>query len=244
MSGITIQDTVTICPVCNERNDFLDIRCCACGAYIRDRVPSIHLFHTLWLLLETPGIAFLRVARSEQKNYVFVLFALSGPFLASLMLFALSAGSFHPRFESLLGLLLIWGLPTGLAVNTAVSVCIMAFHSKSFGVRLSYRNASALQAFAVAPLVLASVVFLPVALALFGNNYFFPLPQLYKPIAFWLLACFQIACILWSVYLTVRYQSALGESNMIAVLKAGVAVVVFGIFIALESSLLKLVYFS
>ena len=78
---------------------------------MRERVPALDLFATLWGMIETPASTALRIGRSEQKNYTHLLFALTGPIFFALALFAARTGDTTMPF----GLLLL-----GIAVGGPV----------------------------------------------------------------------------------------------------------------------------
>lgn len=233
------------CTVCKTENDSLALRCTKCGAYIRDRVPALQLFSTLWMLIEAPGAACMRIAYSEQKNYVYLLFFLSGPTLAAIMLFVISAGAYNPRFERLLFIILLWGTASGVIAGATAAIAAKAVEKGKRNRRhRSFRLTAALDAYAHAPLLFASVVLLPIELAVFGQYLFFGLPQLYKPELFWILISLHSLCAAWSLLLLFGFHRRLGDGRIEASLKTLASLVAYGGIVVLGSALIKSIYFT
>ncbi|MDT8325579.1 MAG: hypothetical protein RRA94_15805 [Bacteroidota bacterium] len=209
----------TSCPSCGEENSILDLRCRDCGAFIRDRVPAMNLFSALWGMIERPAATLLRFARSEQKNYVHVLFALTGPLLIAVLLAALRAGDRGMAFGYALAAIAVLGPFAGLLFLAIVAWISNRALRLFLGVQLGYRLVAGYIAYAAAPLMWASVIVLPLQLGLFGLTLFSDNPAAWsiRPVPFWLLAALDGIAVLWTFFLLplglrahgVRYARAL-----------------------------------
>jgi len=195
--------TILECSVCHSINDHLLLKCAQCGAVLRDRVANVNLFSTMYSLMESPWFAFQKIERSEQKNYVFVLFTVAGPIFLAAMYFFSSlpnrSESFGEIFLVLFGIGLMFGL-VFLTFQTFVLKFILRVFVKT---SISFSSLSALVAYAMTPYAIASSIILPLQLGifgvlLFGNN---PAPFEYRSLEFWLLAGIDIVLFLWSTFL-------------------------------------------
>ncbi len=190
------------CPVCNERLFFLRTRCEHCGAQVQERVPNLDLFHTVYMVLENPSRVFATIARSEQKNYVYLLFSLAGFGLGGAALWIARAGEHSSNF-AFIPVTLGWSGPVaGLATFSLVAVIFKVFFRSPYDT-ITYRQAAALLAYALVPLVASVALIFPVELAVFGKLLFSfdPSPYAYKPTAFLVLAGLDTLAVLWSVAL-------------------------------------------
>ena len=199
--GVTIR-----CPVCGSVTDGLPSTCGACGAFVQDRVPALNLFETLLGLIERPGATFLRIARSEQKNYVYTLFAGIGPLLLAAAFALARAGDKHLHFGIILVLLIGGGPLLGLLFFSPAAWLIGAANRIVWKVRLPFRATAAAVAYGMFPLLFGAFVVLPVQVALFGPYLFSlnPAPWLLKPTPFWTLAGVDALFLVWSLLLLPR----------------------------------------
>lgn len=209
-----------ICPSCGTENSVLALRCHDCGAFIRDRVPSLNLFSVLWGMIESPYATFLLIARSEQKNYVHLLFALQGPLLLAAALTAARAGDLNLSFGILLVFVGIGGPLLGLVLFPVGTLLMRLFLRRVSRIELQYRDLAAFIAFGLSPLMWASVIVLPLQLGLFGLTLFSTNPPgwLVQPVPFWMLASLDVVALLWSVLLLPRSLTVYGMSYGRAIL--------------------------
>jgi hypothetical protein len=156
---------------CATENDRLLTRCAACGAYLHDRVAALNLFSTAWGVLEAPGTALQRVARSEQKNYVMLLFAAGGPAITACALVFFLRGSGGAEFAVLFSLIGVAGPILGIALWFAVASVTSVVWRPLFP-RRSWRTVTAVIAYSLVPVVLFSITVLPAALAVYGGTLF------------------------------------------------------------------------
>ena len=195
-----------VCPSCGAENTALDLRCHACGAFIRDRVPVLNLFSVLWGMIESPAATYLRIARSEQKNYVHLLFALMGPLLLSIILAAARAGDLDIPFGIMLTLIGAVGPLLGLVLLPLGAMVQRTILQRAMPRALRYRDAAAFIAYGLSPMMWASVIVLPLQLGLFGLTLFSVNPPGWQvqPLPFWMLASLDAVAVIWSVLLLPR----------------------------------------
>jgi hypothetical protein len=207
--GVTIQ-----CPVCGSVTDGLPPTCGACGAFVQDRVPALNLFATFLGLIERPGATFLRIARSEQKNYVYTIFAGIGPLLLALALAIARVGDGRLHFGLVLILLLAGGPLFGLLLLSPAAWLVGKTNRVVWKLRVPFRATASAVAWALFPLLLCSTVVLTVQVGLFGSFLFSqnPAPWALKATAFWALAGVDGACLLWALLLLPRGFAPYGLS--------------------------------
>ncbi|PLX23173.1 MAG: hypothetical protein C0600_15415 [Ignavibacteria bacterium] len=194
------------CPSCGAESSVLDLRCGSCGAYIRDRVPALNLFSTLWGIIESPETTFLRIARSEQKNYTFLLFALTGPVLVALVLAAARVGDTDTPFSYVLLACVAAGPVFGLLAFVAATAALRSVFRVSTGARLRFRQTGAYAAFGISPLLWTSVIVLPLQLGIFGVLLFSTNPPAWQtqPLPYWSFVGIDLLALLWSMVLLPR----------------------------------------
>jgi hypothetical protein len=192
-----------VCPLCGSATDALLPTCRSCGAFVQDRVAAINLFETVFGLVDDPAAAFRRIARSEQKNYVFLLFAGAGPVLVALCCAAAATGNAHVHFGLILAAIVVGGPPAGLLLLTPAAWAAGALNALLWKLRLPFRATAAMLAYALFPVVLASCIILPIQVAVFGADLFSarPAPWTLKPVAFWTLAGMDALLLLWCAWL-------------------------------------------
>ncbi|MBE0645195.1 MAG: hypothetical protein IH600_14020 [Bacteroidetes bacterium] len=191
------------CPSCGVDNFTLQLRCSDCGAYVRDRVPALDLFSTLWGMLEQPTATALRIGRSEQKNYTHLLFALCGPLFFAAMLFVARVGDTTMPFGYLLLGVVAVGPVLGLLLLAAASLLQRLLFRLFFGVILRYRETAAWVAWSLTPMMWASVIVFPIQLSVFGLILFStnPAPWQLLPLPFWMLGILSMISVIWSLLL-------------------------------------------
>jgi hypothetical protein len=154
-------------------------------------------------MIERPAATLLRFARSEQKNYVHLLFALTGPLLIAATLSVLRAGDRGLAFGYILLAVAVLGPFAGLILLSLVSWLAASALRIALGLRLGYRLAAGYIAYAAAPLMWASVIVLPLQLGVFGITLFSSNPAAWslQPLPFWLLAGLDGVAVLWTLLL-------------------------------------------
>jgi hypothetical protein len=197
-----------ICGACGGKNSPLALRCDACGAYLRDRVPALDLFSTLWGIVESPRATFLRIARSEQKNYTHVLFAGTGPVLVAAVFAAMKVGDAGVSFAELLAGI-VFAAPVAGLFHGILAALLMMLLFRLRKMKLRYRDAAAGLAWSLSPLCWLSVLILPLQLGIFGLTLFSDNPSAWnvQPLPYWLLATVYAAAVIWTIVLLLRSQT-------------------------------------
>ncbi|MBN1447919.1 MAG: hypothetical protein JXA28_08305, partial [Bacteroidetes bacterium] len=140
-------------------------------------------------MIEAPRKTFLRVARSEQKNYVHVLFALIGPLILTALFSAARIGDHGVAFGIILLVLCSGGPLFGLLLLPATAVFMTSILRRWVGLQLRYRDTAACIAYGLSPLMWMSVIVLPLQLGIFGITLFSVNPPAWimQPLPFWML---------------------------------------------------------
>jgi hypothetical protein len=181
-------------------------------------------------MIEAPADTLLRFARSEQKNYVHVLFALLGPLFMALALVLAGAGDRELSFATMLFVIGAGGPVLGLLIYPLVALTAVRMLGWFYGLDLRYRLVAGYIAYASTPLMWCSVLLLPLQLAIFGITLFSTNPPGWSllPLPFWLLAGLEIVALVWSVLLIPFSLRAHGVSYGRALLFS--VIVVFAVF--------------
>ncbi|MGD0339365.1 MAG: Yip1 family protein [Bacteroidota bacterium] len=218
------------CPVCTTRNGDLSVVCSKCGGYLQARVQTLDLFDTLWALTESPKKTFKRICLSEQKNYIHFLAAVSGIGVGFTWLWRVHGGWF---FENNLQLLILTGILAGPVIGIILLYLVSFFYfcfarlMKGAG---RFRDAKAVLAYAMVPLMLATIFILPLELGFFGIYFFTanPSPMILKPVAYIVLISLDGLSVLWSFILLVigtRVLFAKGRITSIVLSLCALAVI-------------------
>lgn len=202
---MTVRTTIA-CPICNCENNGLRTTCEKCGAFIQDRLPKLDLFATIYHLLDEPSAAFHRIARSEQKNYTYTLFACAGIAFTAVLFTLAKAGNVQTNFIFTFAKLVLLSPVVGLAVCSLISLFVWQMNTRVWKVAISFRVCAAIFAFTLIPIIASALLVLPIELGLFGEILFSdnPPPWIVKPGAFYLLSGLDAAAFLWTVILFFR----------------------------------------
>lgn len=193
---------VRICPVCNTRNSVLKVTCVSCGGYIQDRITSLHLFETLWMLIESPATAMQRIVVAQQKNYVFPLQMLFGLAYVSFVFWYANIGLLIKDLQVILALVLILGPITGIVIIMLLSlVAFISFQIRNLS--LNYRDVRAVISYAGFPVILSVLFIFPVEVGIFGMYLFTnePSPFSINPVVWGIIAGLDGILIVWSIVL-------------------------------------------
>ncbi len=203
------------CTICGSENDILRLSCADCGATLRDRVAALNLFETAFAVLAEPGETFIKIARSEQRNYMVALLACSGFLIYTISLYIAGAGDAGIHF----GLIVMSYAAAAPAVGLASMLIagtlaeLLAPHGLP-GKR--FRLAMMIHAWSLVPFIVASTLIVFVQLSLFGATLFSHQNPafIFKPEVFWTLFGVQCICVFWSVALLAAGLKALGIASV------------------------------
>jgi len=193
------------CTVCGTQNDEFAVVCVSCKSFLQMKVDNLNLFETLWSLMETPRIAFRRIALARHKNYVILLSCLLGVAIVYSVIWFKSLGTRFPDFGMLVGTGLVAGPFVGVLFTYLFSLLLHTV-GRVLGGKGTYRNVRAAAVYASAPIVYSLVIVFPIEIALFGPYFFTgnPPPLVINPVAYIALLGFDGAAVLWSLALLIE----------------------------------------
>lgn len=186
------------CNHCNTENDYYDITCKNCKAYIRERIVNIDLGETLLRLIDSPSEAFRKIILSEHKNYIyFLLFFLSVRFAIISRFMSVPYISGYTNIQNLLAL-------ATFLIFTLIIIYLLSFLIKSFqnfsGKNIRLKDIQAVLIYSFTPQIFALIILFPIELILYGEYLFSsnPYPFQIKESVFYLLFTLEIFSIIWS----------------------------------------------
>ncbi len=232
-----------VCGNCKTINSNLNAKCKSCGSFLQTRVPNLNLFDTMWEVIEKPKETFQKICLSEQKNYVFLLFSIAGLGLIFTAYWYAKIGEHYSNLLFLLLPALAIGPISGVLLFYLFTYLSFQISVKIFKTDVTLRNLRAVIAYSLVPIVFATIFILPVELIVFGLYFFTesPSPQLYKPLAFYVLISLDILCVLYSLVL---FYKGIGVSNNFGKKKNIFAWLIFllllGLIIIIPMEILKL----
>jgi len=195
-------DDIRVCPVCNTGNPMLNVTCISCGGYIQDRVASLHLFQTLWMLIESPTKAMQRIIVAQQKNYVFPLQMIFGLAYVAFVFWYANIGLLIDDLQVLLVLVLILGPFTGIVIIMLLS--LVAFVSLQIRkIAVIYRDVRAVVSYAGFPVIVSVLFIFPAEVGIFGIYLFTnePSPFAINPVVWGIIVGLDALLVVWSIVL-------------------------------------------
>ena len=225
---------MTTCPVCGAANEELAVVCTSCKGFMRAKVDTLDLFHTMWGLFEAPTATFRRIALSRIKNYTIPLSCCLGIAIAFMLFWNANLGVAIPQLTTLIGLGILTGPFLGLAVVTLLALWAK-WLLRRMDRKIAFRNAFAVLAYAAVPVVISLVIVFPLEIAVFGI-YFFdknPPPIVLNPVAFIILVGIDAIAAGWSVVLSgIGMRALAGLSRLRSgILALSFAAVIGGLFL-------------
>ncbi len=190
------------CENCNSESDFYKMNCVNCGAVLRNKLPNIDLFSTIWLLIESPTSGFKRIIFAEHKNYqVLVLILLvikmvfASFFLQSVFMEPVNYQNyFTPNF----------GIGFGVLATLILLIpFVLKLVLRGQSVITRYEDNLAIIIFSHIPLVLFLVIVLPIEFAIFGKFWMFsnPSPFVIKETAAYIFSTLEVLTFIWTFLL-------------------------------------------
>ena len=194
---------VVVCKNCNSENPFYELICQKCKSYLRERVYNIDLWHTLYLLIESPSKAFKQIINSEHKNFlVAILLLVSGKVLLNgifLKIFILKGKAEFPNY--FLDYLLAIAF---LVIIILLFSSLLKIITEKSGIQTRYSDNFSILTYSHVPYTFSLIILFPIELILFGEYLFSysPSPFQIKETLSYVLLAFEGLIILWSVFLT------------------------------------------
>ena len=204
------------CSVCHTDNHHLSVVCSSCGSFLQYRADNLDLFATAWAIIERPRRAFHLIATARHKNYAFFLSAIAGIGMMFSIFWFIKAGNYS---ESLLNLLIAGfclGPFLGILAILLYSL-ILKIESKFLSFVLTFRNAFALGAYSLLPIVLSVIFILPIEVLTFGQFFFSsnPSPFVLRPVSYSVLIVLDGLFLCWSIALQLLGLRVLVQSSWI-----------------------------
>ncbi len=196
------------CPICGSENGSFATVCVSCKGFLRAKIENLDLFATVWMIVESPSAAFLKIVLSKHKNYVVLLSALFGIAVTYEFFWFMRWGNSSVNLFSLLAGGLVAGPFVGIIFLGAISLFLVQIGPKSV-----WKNTLAVVAYAGTPVIFSLVFIFPVEIAVFGG-YFFgsnPPPVVLDPVAYYTLRTISALVGLWAVFLVGLAISVLKE---------------------------------
>jgi len=190
------------CPVCNTLNHHLSVVCIKCGSYIQNKIENLDLFSTIWNIIERPGPTFHKIAIAAHKNYTYILSGVTGIGYIFFIFWIVKAGDYTNSLLNFLIAGILIGVPLGII--TVVFYCfILIVVSRLLRVKISFRNAQAVIAYAMVPVVISVFIILPIEVMTFGLFFFSknPSPYIIKPFSYIVLLVLDGLFSLWTLFL-------------------------------------------
>jgi hypothetical protein len=214
------------CGVCNTENDRLALVCKQCGGYLQTKIENLDLFATSWGIIERPRETLHAIAIARHKNYAIVLSAAAGFALIYFLFWYIKAGEYT---DSLLNVIAA-GTATGPFVGiAAVLVCslLVRLWAGLLSSPARFWQIYAITSYALVPVTISAVLFLPIEFMTFGLYLFMknPSPYVLKPASYVILMGLDGAFALWSAALLVAGWKSLLRTSWISTAFIGAACV-------------------
>ena len=226
------------CPVCQAENSHLATVCIACGSFIQQRIENLDLFSCSWKILEQPKSAFRTVAMARHKNYIVLLSAMSGFALIFGWFWMVKGGDHAANLINVLAAGIALGPPAGILIIFVTSAGI-TLAARVLGLRVRLRDAYAITAYGSVPLILTSMLFLPIEIMSFGIYFFASSPSPYslRPFSYVTLLGLDGLFTLWSLILLIVGTHVLfGAGWMKSMAAVAAALLLCGLMVAAVSS--------
>jgi hypothetical protein len=233
---------VIICTNCKAQNSVLNPKCKECGSILQHRVANLNLTDTIWQVLERPKEAFQKICLSEQKNYVFLIFAFIGIGLMFTTYWHYGAGDHYNNLLYLLIQGLAFGPFVGVIVFYVYSYLSFLITKHIFKTETNIRNLRATIAYSLIPALFATIFILPTELIVFGLYFFTsnPSPLIYKPEAYYVLVSLDILSLIYSIflfYIGIKVSNNIGKAKSFLI--TVILLIVFACLVFLPMEILR-----
>lgn len=190
----------------------------------------------IWMMIESPGLAFKKIIIAEHKNFVLLISLFFGISSVFTLMWARNSGNLFDNLFPLLLLGIVIGLGTGVPLFYLFSGLLHGA-AKMFKGSAAFKETYAIAGWSLVPVMLSAVFVLPLELGTLGLQLFSSNPSALevKPVVTMVLLGLDGACLIWSVIL-----SAIGLSmahrfrfitGLIVTIAAGTAVSFISLFI-------------
>lgn len=210
-----------ICQNCKQENSFYKSNCSKCGSILRTRVVNIDLWHTIWLLIESPKEAFKTIIFAEHKNFTILL-----SIFIAMKLFINSYFTINILYSGIYSTQHVYtefGLTIlSVMIAAAVLAFIYKYFARLFNIEVRFRDNYSILIFSFLPMITMLVFLFPVEYALFGSHWIFfnPSPFEMKGNAAYILSIIEMIAMLWTIILLVKGISLQTKSAIYSVFAA------------------------
>jgi len=190
---------VLVCKNCSTENSFYKFNCTKCNAILRERIVNVDLWHTLNIIIDSPGKAFSKIIQAEHKNFVF--------FIASLVILktfiytlVFSEQIFGQSGSAVIILVLSF---TAVPVFIVIAAYLLQVLTRLFKVDTRFKDDYSIITYSLIPYIYALVFLFPVEITLFGGYLFSnnPSPFELKETPAYILAGLELLMAVWSIVL-------------------------------------------
>lgn len=190
------------CPNCQNQILLDSYTCSNCNNIIRDRVPNLNFFETLYLLLIDSKKAFLKIIFSEQKNYVFFLYF---AFILKFSFFGLVFEHIYDITQNLKIFSIYFSINYGIIffLFSLVLLFCFIFYRFLLDKKSKIKNIFSLLTYSTSFFSLSFIILFPIELLLFGSYLFSwnPSPFQIKPVISCFILFIESVGLIFSVYL-------------------------------------------
>ena len=192
------------CKSCHTENPVYGLICTECRSYLRERIFNIDLWHTMSLLIESPGKAFRLIIQSEHKNFIFgISIFVTLKLLIDSMFVSLFTLKPEPVFYNFFR---NYFIVTGelFLIVFLISVLFKSV-TGGFGVYTRIKDNSSILIYSLFPHVFGAVILFVFELTVFGGSIFSrnPSPFIIKEFLAYIFTGFEILLVFWSIFLAV-----------------------------------------
>ncbi len=192
------------CKTCRTENPVYGLICTNCKSFLREKIFNIDLWHTIFLLIESPGKAYNLIIQSEHKNFIFFIsIVVSLKLLIDSMFLSLLTLKSEPVFGNFFRNYFI-------VIGELIFILMLAsitfkYVTKGYGVSTRIKDNFAILTYSLLPHIFGAIFLLIIELTIFGGNIFSrnPSPFILKETLAYILTGFELLLVLWSIFLSV-----------------------------------------
>lgn len=210
---------VVVCSHCGKENDYYNLNCTECKAYIRGHVYNIDMWHTFSRLTESPSEAFKDIVFSDHKNFVIPLvLVMAFKFLFNILFFAPYVSKPKDVYAGFISNYIF------TAIALFALLCVLSFLLK-FAVKLLGGNGRikdyfAILVFSLIFYIVGAVILYPIEFIAFGPylHSVSPSPYFLKPSIAYILSGTEILFAFWSVFLLIKGLYVQTKSKLFSII--------------------------
>ena len=210
---------VVVCSHCGKENDYYNLNCSECKAYIRGHVYNIDMWHTFSQLAESPSEAFKNIVFSDHKNFVMPLvLIIAFKFLFNILFFA----PYVSKPKDVYGNFITNYIFTAIALFVLLYVVslLLKFIVRIFGGNSRMKDNFAILVFSLIFYIVGSVILYPIEFIAFGPylHSVSPSPFFLKPSIAYILSGTEILFAVWSVFLLTKGLYVQTKSKLFSII--------------------------